>query len=139
MKNKKKPLISRVFVLASVSVLLLTLAGCVSQGDESILHETNASVSQKIMEGKTTKEEVKAQFGPPGNTTFFPDGSEVWTYDLTKLHADAATFIPFVGLLAASQSGTKKQLVIYFDTKDVVKRYTMSEAPVTVRTGLLNQ
>ncbi len=53
--------------------------------------------------------------------------------------ADAISFVPLVGIFAASASGTKKELVILFDEKGTVKRYSMSESPVTQRSGLLNQ
>ena len=38
-----------------------------------------------------------------------------------------------------SSSGKKKELVVFFDEKDVVKKYNMSESNVKVRNGLLNQ
>ena len=64
---------------------------------------------------------------------------EIWKYELAKISADATSYIPVVSIFAASSSGKKKELVVFFDEKDVVKKYNMSESDVKVRRGLLNQ
>lgn len=90
------------------------------------------------MEGKTTKAEVKVMFGSPIKTTFTDGGLEIYTYELAKMSADAVNYIPLVGLLGGSASGTKKELVILFDDKGIVKKFSMSESPVKVKTGVFN-
>jgi len=52
------------------------------------------------------------------------------------MSADAVNFIPFVNMLGTSATGTKKELTVLFDDKGIVKRYSMSESPVQVKTGL---
>ena len=123
----------------SLAVLALALAGCASAGNDSLRKETEASIAQKIVEGKTTKAEVRTAFGSPMTTSFTDGGLEIWNFELSKMSADAIDYVPFVGLLGGSASGTKKQLVILFDDKGIVKRCSMSESPVKARTGLLNQ
>ncbi len=131
MKNK---------VLASTLglALALVLPGCMSSGNESLRKESEQSVSTKIVEGKTTKAEIKAIFGSPLKTTFTDGGLEIYTYELSKVSADAINYIPLVGLLSGSASGTKKELVILFDDKGVVKKFSMSESPVKTKTGIFN-
>lgn len=126
-------------LVALVAIILVSAAGCASSGNASLRKETESSVSQKITEGKTTKEEVRAMFGSPLSTSFTDGGLEIWKFELAKMSADAATFIPFVGILAGGSSGTKKELVVMFDEKGIVKRRSMSESPVKQNTGLLNQ
>jgi outer membrane protein assembly factor BamE (lipoprotein component of BamABCDE complex) len=121
-----------------ITTALLAFAGCASVGNESLRKESEASVQQKIVEGKTTKAEIKAMFGSPATTSFTDGGLEIWNYELSKMKADAVNYIPLVGLFGSSASGTKKTLVVLFDDKGVVKKYTMSESPVNVKTGLFN-
>ena len=115
---------------------LLLLTGCASSGNKSLQKESEASVAQKITEGKTTKNEVHFLFGSPISTTFTEGGLEIWKYQMAKMSSDAVNFIPFVNLLGTSASGTKKELTVLFDDKGIVKRYSMSESPVQVKTGL---
>ena len=66
-------------------------------------------------------------------------GLEIWKYELSKMKADASSYIPLYGLLAGSSSGMKKELTILFDDNSVVKKYNMSDSPLKVRTGIFNQ
>ena len=113
--------------------------GCTTIGNESLRSESEESVKAKITEGKTTKAEVKAAFGSPFNTTYTSDGLEVWKYELSKISADATAVIPIVNIFAASESGIKKELTVLFDNQGVVKKFNMSESPVTIRRGIANQ
>jgi outer membrane protein assembly factor BamE (lipoprotein component of BamABCDE complex) len=132
MKMKKYALICGTFASA------LMLTGCASVGNESLRKETETSVAQKIVQGKTTKSEVKAMFGSPTKTTFTDGGLEVWNYDFSNVSADAISYVPIVNLFGASASGKKKELVVMYDTSDIVKRFSMSESDVTHKTGLFN-
>lgn len=118
--------------------IAFAVSGCASVGSESLRKETESSVAQKIVQGKTTKNEVRAIFGSPTKTTFTDGGLEVWNYDFTNVSADAISYVPIVNLFGASASGKKKELVVLYDTENVVKRFSMSEADVTQKTGLFN-
>jgi len=123
----------------SALVLLCLLAGCVSSGNESLRQATEQNVSMKIVEGETTKEQIRSWFGSPFKTSFTDGGLEIWTYEWSKAHADAVNYIPLVGLFGGSATGTKKELVILYDENDVVKRFAMSESPIKTKTGLFNR
>lgn len=131
--------LSRAVQWASLIVLILNLVGCISYGNESLRKESEASVSQKLVEGKTTKADVKQMFGSPISTSFTDSGSEIWNYEMSKMSPDLVNFVPFVGLFGSSSSGTKKLLVILYDDNGVVKKFTMSESPVKSKFGLFNQ
>ena len=122
-----------------LTALFLLLSGCASVGNETLRAESETSVKGKLTEGKTTKAEVKAMFGSPLKTTFTDGGLEVWTYEFSKVSADAVSYIPIVNLFGATSSGTKKELVALFDTAGVLKRYSMSESDVKQKTGVFNQ
>ncbi len=127
--------------MKKIAVLLLSIvfAGCASSGNENLRAETEGTVSQKIVEGKTTKAEVRAMFGSPLKTSFTDSGLEIWNYEFSKVSVDAVSFVPIVNMFGSSASGKKKELVVMFDQKNVVKRYSMSESDVTQKSGIFNQ
>lgn len=124
--------------LCSAVVAAIMLTGCASVGNESLRKESESTVAQKIVQGKTTKSEIKAMFGSPTKTTFTDGGLEIWNYDFSNVSADAISYVPIVNLFGASASGKKKELVVMYDTSDIVKRFSMSESDVTHKTGLFN-
>lgn len=121
--------------IVALSGLIFLLGGCASSGNQILKEETEASISAKITENKTTKEDVRKIFGSPDETTFTDNGKEIWKYRLIDVSVDGVNFIPLVGLFGSSQSGTKKELVVMF-TDDVVYKYSMSEAPHAIKTGI---
>ncbi|WP_207001830.1 hypothetical protein [Trinickia mobilis] len=125
-------------VAAAIVAGVLTLAGCAGTGNDSLRSETEATVSTKIVQGKTTKDEIRNMFGSPMKTEFTDGGLEIWHYELTKMHGDAVNYIPVINLLGSSASGQKKELVVLFDTNNIVKRYSMSESAVSQKTGIFN-
>lgn len=124
--------------LFGAAAIAFALAGCASVGNESLRRETESSVAQKIVQGKTSKSEVRSMFGSPTKTTFTDGGLEVWNYDFSNVSADAISYVPIVNLFGASASGKKKELVVMYDTTDIVKRFSMSESDVTQKTGFFN-
>ena len=78
-------------------------------------------------------------FGSPLKTSFTDGGQEIWTYEFTKVSADAVSYIPIVSLFGATASGTKKELVVMFNKDNVVQRFAMSESEVKQKTGVFNQ
>lgn len=122
----------------AVFAISITLSGCAAVGNEKLRTETETSISTKIVEGKTTKQEVREMFGSPEKTMFTDGGLEVWNYEFAKMSADAINYILVVNLFGSSASGKKKQLVVMFDRSNVVKRYSMSESDVSKKTGLFN-
>lgn len=129
----------RIATILIAVFLAATMLGCASIGNESLRRENEATVSQKVVEGKTTKAEVRSMFGSPVSTSFTDAGLEIWKYELSQMTADAVNFVPIVNLFGSSSSGMKKELVVLFDDKGIVKRFSMSESPVSVKTGVFNQ
>lgn len=127
------------FVVATaIAAGAILLTGCAGVGNDSLRSETESTVSTKIVEGKTTKNEVRSMFGSPFKTEFTDGGLEIWHYELTKLHGDAVNYIPIVNLFGSSASGKKKELVVLFNTDNIVKRFSMSESDVSQKTGIFN-
>ena len=122
--------------IAKITVVALSilLAGCMSSGNKQLKKETETSVQAKIIEGKTTKSEVKGMFGSPEGVNFTDGGNEIWKYAFAKVKVSGKTFIPFYGLVHNGATGTKKELTILFNG-DVVKKYTMSESAIDSKSG----
>jgi outer membrane protein assembly factor BamE (lipoprotein component of BamABCDE complex) len=129
------------YKIAMLTIIATTLviSGCASVGNEALRAESESSVKTKMVEGKTTKPEVRAMFGSPMKTTFTDGGLEVWTYEFSKVSADAVSYIPIISMFGASSSGTKKELVAMFDANGILKRFAMSESDVKHKTGVFNQ
>ena len=127
--------------MKKIAILLsaLCLGGCASVGNEKLRAESESTVSQKIVQGKTTKSEVRAMFGSPMKTSFTDGGLEIWNFEFSNVSADAVSYIPVVSMFGGTASGKKKELVVMFDQADVVKRFSMSESDVTAKTGIFNQ
>jgi outer membrane protein assembly factor BamE (lipoprotein component of BamABCDE complex) len=121
------------------ALFVISLVGCASVGNEKLRIESEGTMSKKILEGKTTKTEVRSMFGSPMKTSFTDGGLEIWNYEFSNVSADAISYVPIVSMFGGSASGTKKELVVMFDLNNIVKRYSMSESEVTSKTGLFNQ
>lgn len=126
-------------ILVGATSLAFLVSGCASTGNESIRAESGDTIKSKIVEGQTTQSQVQSLFGSPTSTSFTDSGLEIWTYSFTKMSADAISYIPIVNIFGASSSGTRKSLVVMFDKKNVVQRYSIKESDVTQKTGLLNR
>ncbi len=124
----------RIALMCCVAFLAV---GCASTGNKVLKNETSQSVAQKIIKGKTTKDQVRAMFGDPMTTSFTDSGNEIWKYEFVKAHAKAVNFIPLVSLFKSGSTGKKKELVVFFDQQGVVQRYSMSTSDVDTETGLI--
>ena len=60
--------------MASMVLCAVLAAGCASVGNEQLRNETESSVQGKIIEGKTTKSEIRSTFGSPLKTSFTDGG-----------------------------------------------------------------
>ena len=133
--------------MAIANILKLTISlfavflliGCASTGNESLRNESEAGVQSKLVEGRSTKAQVRSMFGSPMRTTFTDGGLEIWTFEFKNVSADAVTYIPIVNMFGATASGTKKELVVLFGRDGIVQRYSMSESAVKDKTGLFNR
>jgi outer membrane protein assembly factor BamE (lipoprotein component of BamABCDE complex) len=109
-----------------LSITVAILAGCAT-GNTSIATESTATIQQKLINGKTTKTEVRAAFGEPSDAGI-NDGKEYWGYQMAQ--ASAKTFIPFAALVTGSSGISGKYLRITFDKKGVVTSYDISETRI---------
>ena len=119
---------------AIVLVACLIVAGCASSGNKFLKEESLETVESKITQGQTTKQDVRNMCGDPLATSFTDSGNEIWTYQFDQMSLGAVSLI---NPLKNSYSGTRKQLVIMFDSNGVVSRYNMNTSPHKTEMGIL--
>src|SRR5205823_5933289 len=88
----------RQIILATA--LALGLAGCASGGNQVLKTQDAATVDQQIVDGKTTKADLRKVYGDPNQTSFTDGGNEIWTYTYASATAMPQNFIPLVGIFA---------------------------------------
>jgi len=93
-------------------------------------------VSQKLIEGKSTKTDVVRVLGDANTITFTDSGNEVWTYNFTRSKSKAINFVPYVNILCSGANTQTKRVVVLFDREDVVTRYTMTDAEGETYSGV---
>lgn len=123
-------------------VLLSFLAiGCANKGSTVLKNLSEEQVNSAIVVGKTTRNEVRAMFGSPLETTYTDGGLEIWKYtfeDVTAFNAaNVASQTLTLGLAGSRVTGTQKELIILYNDNYTVKRFNMSSSPVQRGKGLL--
>lgn len=112
------------------------LAGCVSSGNRSIKNETAATVDQKIQDGVTTKDQIRAAYGDPLEVNYTDSGHEVWKYVFSNMHQNGTNFIPYYGIFSNGTHGKAKTLVVIYDDHGHVWHHTFSISNVTTHGGV---
>ena len=140
MKNRTAS-IALAFILgipwaAPVGLAVVTLAGCASAGNTQLKDADRSKIDQQIVQGKTTKEEVRAALEDPTGVSFTNDGREVWTYLYAHATPTAQSYIPVVNLFSHGANVDRKRLVILFDDKGIVEKYSYSEGKSQTRGGI---
>jgi len=117
----------RVVSLSLALVLALPvvggLTGCAT-GNTSIANENVDTLSAKLVPGKTSKEDVRKEFGEPMEKAV-AGGKETWTYRM--LDSSARTYIPFVGLIVGDNGHESIDLEVVFDRKGRVERHEFTK------------
>jgi outer membrane protein assembly factor BamE (lipoprotein component of BamABCDE complex) len=117
----------------------VALAGCATSGNQSLKGQDQASVSNKLTRGTSTKADVQKAFGDPVDVSFTDSGNEIWHYSYAKAQAKAENFIPYFNLLKSGTDVDKTTLVVLFDKQGVVTNYTIANSKEETNTGLLSQ
>lgn len=121
-------------IACALSIALLV--GCASTaGNDKIMNHSQASVDQIIIPGKTTKSDVKAEFGEPTAITLNDSGSENWTYTFARASAKGVNYVPIVNLFARGVDVSTKRMVILFDKNNIAQKVVFTENNSEVASG----
>ena len=116
------------------AVLAGILAGCVSSGTKV----TRAQIAA-FQIGKTTEAEVVAAPGSPNSASVLSDGSKIDVYVHMSAHANAASYVPIVGLFAGGAKSDSDTAVFNFGPDGILRSTSSNTAHADVNTGLANQ
>lgn len=100
------------------------------------MSQSESSIQQQIVEGKTNKSEVKTILGDATSVTFTDSGNEVWNYQHLRATPKAINFIPIANLFVRGADVKKKEFIVMFDKAGIVSRYTMRETQEEIKAGL---
>ena len=119
-----------------LTLTAVTFAGCAaSMGNSSIKNESNQSLSQKLIKGKTTESQVARMFGQPESKSFAGNGDPIWSYSRNTVHNGVLSYVPIVGLFANAQTDTNKVLAILFNKKGIVKNWEFTNSTNHLNAG----
>ena len=120
---------------AFVATSLIT--GCaVKTGNERLQTMNNQNIDTFIIDGKSTKSDVKAKLGGATNVDFMQNGLEKWQYFHTISVAKPVNYVPIVNWFVKGTDDTRKSLIILFDG-DVVKTHTFASEDGETMGGLV--
>jgi hypothetical protein len=122
----------------AIGLAALAVGACASVGNDVLRTQDAKGVDQAIIDGKTTRSQVEAMYGPPNATSYASAQSEIWVYRWARSTSRPENFIPYVGILVAGNDVQKKELVILFNEQNIVTRHSMRETNETVRRNLLS-
>jgi hypothetical protein len=106
-------------LLAIVILGSLLLGGCaVSQ--HGARHLTDVGRYTDLKKGVTTKKDIFISFGQPHDVQKTNENSTLWRYFQANTSSSAATFVPFVGMVAG---GVDSQTVTATFTFDIQGKY----------------
>tara|TARA_B100000989_G_scaffold224193_1_gene171626 strand:+ start:310 stop:711 length:402 start_codon:yes stop_codon:yes gene_type:complete len=130
-------------ILVIFIALSFGLIGCADTGNKSLKYATESKVQAQIKEGVTTKDQVKAMFGSPYKTSYTDNGSLIWTYQYDDTSAltpeTVGSVLLTLGLAGTKSKGTRNELVILFDEKNIVKKFNMSNSEIETGTILFTK
>ena len=100
----------------SLCIAALGLSGC-AMGNTSIAQEDAATITLKIIPGKTTQEEVRQMYGTPMGVEMNGDGTETWIYSM--MDTKFRTYVPFAGMVVGNDGTQSKYLTVKFNRNKV--------------------
>lgn len=130
-----------VYGLCLVMSLSLCLAGCMKGGggNQRLAGASTSEIQDRLVEGKTTKAEVREWLGEPGGISKSKDGTESWRYNLTNHEAQvkATTFIPYIGGLIGGHEAKSEHRWLTINFKNgIVTDYSFDSRDYGVSTGI---
>lgn len=108
-----------------LAALLAALSGCATGDNRQLASLTQAQTAAMLVQGQTTKDEVRRQLGE-ALVTDFPNGRAVWFYQYTDSASRLVRYVPLVGRLSAT--GTKlTELRILFGADGRVEKFKLQD------------
>lgn len=118
---------------------LLTMVGCAGKSGNIALAnmENKSSLDSQIINGKSTKEDVKKVMqGDPQATDFDANGHEKWVFTNVRKSLKAIDYVPVANWFVSGTNDTTTSLVVLFDNNGIVINHVLSQAQGESKGGL---
>ena len=135
----------KVFFLLFLSILMIT--GCTNTQNDVTTQKSNLTVGMiktKVIEGKTTQNDVIELFGAPNLVTTNSQGNEVWTYNKSSYNTKETSGSANSGIVgtgailgvfggstssAVTNASTSSfDFIVTFNKKGIVQKYKIISA-----------
>jgi len=113
----------RTLALAA-AILGVAGAGCSTMGNGRLVTLAAPQARTLLVPGHTTRDDVRQAFGD-GAVVRFQSGFETWHYDYREGVPPGWDDVPFVGLVTARLDRPTKELVVLFDARGVLRRWSL--------------
>jgi hypothetical protein len=121
----------------NICILGLLLAGCaITRGHTFLGNMSQQEISAKLVAHKTTKEDVRSNFGDPEEVNFQESGKEGWLYSYKRSAAKGVNYIPLANSFYNGTDDTTKNLRILFDLQGYVEKYSFSSSKGETQWGM---
>jgi len=119
-KNSSARRLQLVVSVFAISVFLLQ--GCSTSGNQKLKNQTQSSIDEKILVGKSTQQNVRDEYGDPYSTITTDGGGSIWIYRYQHGTPWKRNFIPIYNLFDSATDLEITELIISFDTFGKVKK-----------------
>jgi len=108
-----------------ITFLILLTVGCKSTNNQALKHSNYLSMANEITINKSTKEDVRRNFGNPRETSHTEGGNEVWRYVYTESTAKATNYVPIIRYFDSGENIDTVELIVTFNKQGIVKNYSI--------------
>jgi outer membrane protein assembly factor BamE (lipoprotein component of BamABCDE complex) len=125
-------------IIALLTVLIFSVAGCSSYGNQDLKKENQATLQTKLIKNKTTKNDVIKEFGQPSSTTTSGQGEDIYLYDMNNAKMSVINVIPIIGMLAGNTKTESRTLSIAFNKNGTVETWSFMSDDRNLNNGFIN-
>jgi hypothetical protein len=127
--SNKKNMKINFYRFFSIAIIMI-LSGCATT-EHGARNLSDIGRYTTLQKGVTTKRDVYISFGQPHNVQYMQENTSLWRYFQSKTSSSAATFIPFVGLIAGGVDSQTLTTSINFDENNLYQSVTTDNTKKT--------
>lgn len=138
----KKLQLQRVKTMCSViigTIILLVAQGCSTSGNQKLKDQSQSGIDQIITTNKSTRQDVRNEFGDPYSSITTDDGTTIWIYRYQHAKPWVRDFIPIYNLFDSGSDVSITELIVSFNASGVVKKSEIRHVFDTTKRGITVQ
>lgn len=107
--------------MALVAGMAMGMVGCATTTGRPF----DARAAETLVDGKTTRDQVRQALGEPETVEDRGDGTTMWIYSFSQSKASFKDYVPFAG---GDNHPTRQMLAVVFDHRGVLESHTASQS-----------